>query len=337
MKLVKYKVLVLTDHLRHSASNSLYVLVLGFLNSSRCDRVDIASRGMEENYAFFHEMDTGNLHAAKADINFTFEKRQAFLERYSRLVDVQDYDFICLRLPRPVSDVFLRWLTEVFKGKVIVNSPAGIIQSSTKAFLLQFPALCPSMKLCTTVEDVLGFAEQFPIVLKPLREYGGRGLLKIFNEQVDDGEGVYDLVDYLPKLALALANDGCLAMKFLRNVNQGDKRIVVVDDEIMGASLRIPPSGSWLCNIAQGGIAQITAVTPEEETIVATLAKPLKALGILIFGVDTLVDDTGKRVLSEVNTLSIGGFSDLELNLNRPIISRTVEKLFKYADAKYLE
>ena len=121
-------------------------------------------------------------------------------------------------------------------------------------------------------------------------------------------------------------------MKYLKNVSKGDKRILVVGGQIMASSLRIPAVGSWLCNVSQGGKSVKSEVTMEEEDIVNTISPSLIAEGILIFGVDTLEDDDGKRILSEVNTLSVGGFPQAQKQSQRPIIKMTIDKIFKYAD-----
>ena len=162
------------------------------------------------------------------------------------------------------------------------------------------------MKLCHSKEDVLQFSNQFAIVLKPLREFGGKGLLKISGHSINDGQRDFDLHEYLEMLAPEIEQHGYLAMKYLKNVTQGDKRLVVVAGEILASTLRLPPEDSWLCNVAQGGIAVAAEADEQEIKIVKKIQPNLKKNGILMYGVDTLADDDGKRVLSEINALSIG-------------------------------
>lgn len=332
----KYRVLVLTDHRGHSAENSIYALLRAMVQSERCASVDIASRGMAENDAFFYDLDaTGGLMGAPVRADFAYDDQAYYYTRGLGPLVLTDYDFVFLRLPRPLSDAFLHWLPSVFSTQAMVNHPEGILATSTKAFLLNFPQLCPAMKLCHTLDDVLEFAAQTDLVLKPLQEYGGKGLLKIQNKQVDDGDNIYDLAAYAPQLTALLAEGDLLAMKFLKNVSQGDKRIIVVDGEIMASSLRLPAEDSWLCNVARGGTSVPTDVTPEEIDIIQTINPRLRKEGVLIYGADTLVDDNGKRVLSEVNTLSIGGFPQAEIQTGRPIVSLTIHKLFEYADVHF--
>ena len=118
----------------------------------------------------------------------------------------------------------------------------------------------------------------------------------------------------------------------MKNVTQGDKRILVVGGQIMAASLRLPAENSWLCNVAQGGTSVTAQLETEEEAIIKTISPRLEAEGIFIFGADTLVDDDGKRILSEVNTLSIGGFPQAEKQTGRPIVRETINKIVNHKE-----
>ena len=83
--------------------------------------------------------------------------------------------------------------------------------------------------------------------------------------------------------------------------------------------------------MAAGGSSVPSDPTKEEFEMVEKLALPLLANGILIAGIDTLVDDDGKRVLSEINALSIGGFPQAEQQTGRPILQQTVDAIIDYA------
>src|SRR5690606_35071471 len=110
----------------------------------------------------------------------------------------------------------------------------------------------------------------------------------------------------------------------------GDKRIVVVNGRIVGASLRKPAEGSWLCNVSLGGSSEASHPDEREKTIAARVHDALAPLGIGIFGMDTLVDDQGQRVLSEINTLSVGGVGPMERQHSLPISDYVADELIKY-------
>ena len=186
--------------------------------------------------------------------------------------------------------------------------------------------------LCHSIEAIKKEIAKHPIVLKPLKEYGGRGLLKIDGKTTDDGTEKHDTDQYLESLKESIEKDGYLSMKYLKNVSEGDKRILVVGGEILASSLRLPAKDSWLCNVAQGGKSVSSEVTEREREIIQTINPTLKKKGVLIYGADTLVDDDGKRVLSEVNTLSVGGFPQAEAQTGKPVINTLISKIFEYAD-----
>lgn len=329
MKKIRY--LALTDHSGHSKENSLYALMRTLSQHENTRSVQVASRGDARNNDFFSELKNEDLFVADADENFDFQENgKQFLESETT-VNVKDVDVVLMRLPRPVSDDFLYFLEDVAKDAVIINSPHGIRLTSTKQYLLNFPELAPPMKLVRSKEEIQDFAAQFSIVLKPLKEYGGKGIVKIKNNKVDTGAGEMSLNNYLSIINIELQREGYLAMKYLENVRLGDKRILVVDGQIMASSLRLPAEESWLCNVAQGGKSVPSEADDNERNIIATIAPRLKAEGILIFGADTLTDDDGTRVLSEINTLSIGGFPQAEKQTGLPVLQNTINAIAKYA------
>ena len=124
-------------------------------------------------------------------------------------------------------------------------------------------------------------------------------------------------------------------MKFLKNVQQGDKRILVVNGQILASSLRLPAEGSWLCNIAQGGTSIPSTVTDKEIQIIKEISPKLSEKGIVFFGADTLVDDQNERVLSEINTLSIGGFPQTEIQTGMPIVQMAIDNMINYINTQY--
>ena len=119
-------------------------------------------------------------------------------------------------------------------------------------------------------------------------------------------------------------------MKFLKNVDQGDKRVVVIDGQIVGGALRKPPEGSWICNAARGGSSSYVEADKTEESMAARIHEKVSPHGIGIFGMDTLVGDDGIRKLSELNTLSIGGIAPMEESSGKPLVKKAANLLWHY-------
>ena len=325
---MKYTLLVLTDHSSQSKENSIFALLGAMRTHPYCQRIDIASRGLDQNKPFFSGEKAESLLACPITKDFAFHPEGVHFKTNLRTVNLQDYDAIFLRLPPPLDNGFLGFLTLHFPDKKIINRPSGLMKTASKAFLLNFPEICPEMKLCEKTEDIRAFSAQFPIVLKPLRNYGGKGIVKIEEGNVEvDGQS-QTLADFLA--AYAEAPEPYLGMKFLKNVGDGDKRIVVVNGQVLGGVLRLPPPGAWLCNAAQGGQAIRTELRPEEHYIAEVISPVLSKMGIAMFGFDTLVNDQGKRILSEINTLSIGGLPQMGALNGQPVVSQTASLLWQY-------
>lgn len=325
---MKYNLLVLTDHSTQSGENSIFALLQAMRQHPYCGQIDVASRGVPENRPFFADFTADSLYACPVTTAFAYDPAGRHFSEKLRRVQLPDYDAIFLRLPPPLDEGFLSFLTAHYPDRRIINRPSGLRKTASKAFLLNFPDICPEMKLCQSRTDIQGFSDKFPIVLKPLRNYAGKGIVKIQDGQAEvDGKTLL-----LPDFLDAYADNPIpyLGMKFLTNVSQGDKRIVVVNRQILGGVLRLPPPGAWLCNAAQGGTAIGSELTPEEHHIVDVITPVLHQEGIAMFGFDTLVEDDGRRILSEINTLSIGGLPQMgELN-QQPVVSRIAALLWQY-------
>lgn len=332
----KYSFLALTDHRNHSEQNSIYAILSELSTHSRCKKVAVASRGLKVNDLFFYLQANSKLMVSGVDSEFKYNEEGRSFKKDLYQASIADFDAILMRLPRPIEDAFLQWLKTENPDKVIINDPEGIIITSNKSFLLNFPDLCPPMKIVDNIEDIKTLASNYPIVLKPLKEYGGKGLIRISDGKVNDGSSDHELSTYFDKYSDKYIGIDYLAMQYLKNIDQGDKRIIVVDGEIMGASLRTPLVGSWLCNIAQGGTSTASSPDVDEINIIKSINPVLKKHGILIYGVDTLVDNNGKRVLSEINTLSIGGFPQAQKQSGKPIIKNTLNKIINYLDEQLI-
>jgi len=326
----QFKLLILTDHSRHSKENSLYALAKAMADHKCSLQVDVASRGIAENDAFFlkQDKDVKQITVTKVDKHFSFSEGGSYFLAHSQKAELSDYDLIWLRMPPPLTPSFLTFLENRFPKQMIINSPKGIYEAGSKAFLVNFPDLCPPMRICESVEDIIAFKKEFPIVLKPFQEYGGKGIVKIKGDTVWEGNDEMTFDDFLDKIDTdAIAY---LGVKFLENVSKGDKRIVVVNGKIMGASLRLPAKDSWLCNVSMGGQSNHTEVDEEEIKMIEAINPILSERGIVMYGVDTLVGDDGKRVLSEINTTSIGGLPQIAKFTGKPLVAEAADLIWNY-------
>jgi len=329
---MKKNVLILTDHTNHSSQNSLYDLAVKMLAHDQSDKVDVATRAIIENNDFFNCSPSAKLYATTITERFSYNKEQHPLNANFKEVDLESYNLVWLRMPPPLGEKFLKYISDAFSKQVIINDPKAITKTGSKEFLINFPSVCPPLKICNSLEDINEFRQLFPVVLKPFRAYGGQGIVKIDGDKVSSGNQELTFATFS---ASYLENPiKYLAVKFLKNVSKGDKRIVVVNGEIMGASLRLPAENSWLCNVAMGGTSNRAEVDADEKEIVQLINPILTELGIVMYGVDTLVNDSGKRILSEINTTSIGGLPQIAAIEKQPLVEKAIDLIWDYYNEK---
>lgn len=329
---MRLNILVVTDHTTHAESNSLYQLCRALRNDPRCGNVWVASRGLRQNEAFFSGQPDAEIYGSAVDEHFEYDASGTYFHQSAITLNRHHIDSIVVRMPQPFDPVFLFSLEAIVPPTRIINSPEGIVETATKSFLLQVSYLCPEPILCNNVQEALALSQQKEIVLKPLYSYAGKGIVRLSTEYCWNGDLRYP-IDQLHTF-LTDSHFPMLAMKFLKNVTHGDKRTIVANYEILGSALRLPAEGSWMCNVAQGGYA-ILAQPDEDEHIIQEILTPmLHRKGVVIYGFDTLVNDDGRRVLSEINTLSIGGLVPLQEMSGRPVLKRAATLLWDYIEGK---
>lgn len=325
---MRMNLLIVTDHSKHTSTNSLYSLARALKADARCQEVWVCSRGIEANAAFFNGNSKAGIHAVSVGDDFSFSSSGLVFEQHSQPIDASVIHAILVRMPQPVDPAFLFSLEAIVPHDRIVNRPDGIVETATKEFLLQVSYLCPEPVLCHNLSEAIALSLQKEIVLKPLYEYGGRGIIRLSREfcwvanTCYDADQVYSILkeDHFPMLA----------MKYLRNVQQGDKRTIVAHWTVLGSALRIPAAGQWMCNVAQGGQARPDVMDGHERIIQEILTPMLHRKGIIMFGFDTLVDDDGRRVLSEINTLSVGGLFPMQELTGKPLVRQAAALIWDY-------
>lgn len=325
MKHSPKRLLILTDHSKHSANNSFYALSSAFSALPTWEKVHVCSRGNKVNQNFFSGQEK-RLWVTPHEAGYEFGDMQGHWREHLISSNLDEYDAILLRLPRPIRYDLFQLLEAHYAPFQIVNNPSGIRLTGNKKFLLNFPDISPPMKWVMSPEEAKEFSQRHEIVLKPGEEYGGKGILRLHQNTLWNGDEKID-IRYLNDLFLP---EGMLAMKFLKNIHRGDKRTIVVNGKIIGSTIRFPSQNSWLCNVAQGGSAEISEPDEDDQKIVDTIEPTLREHGIILYGFDTLVDDHGRRLLSEINSLSIGGIAPLEKASGKQLSRQIAENITDY-------
>lgn len=209
-----------------------------------------------------------------------------------------DIDVIQMRQDPPF-DMHYITLTHLLEllgdDTLVVNNPAHVRNAPEKLFVTMFPDLMPPTMITRRLEDIEAFrAEHGEIIVKPLYGMGGAG---VFHLREDDSN-----IHSLTELFFSTSREQLIIQKFLPEVKNGDKRIILVDGEFAGALNRIPADGEVRSNLAAGGRAAQTALTPREIEICDRLRPELKKRGMMFVGIDVIGD-----YLSEINVTSPTG------------------------------
>lgn len=302
----------ITDHRSHRPGDSFWSLVESVSAQLAASELLVVSRGVAANRPFFESPRTHHRVVGRRFERSAHGFDSDWFEESSLEWDVSAASGVFLRMDRPVSDAFLMQLEKTAPNGRVVNSPTGIVRCGAKPYLLQFADICPGVTIVNTAGQALARAATHgPIVLKPLAGYGGAGILRVSEDTtVDDGDVSWRGGDAERRLEAAFRTntEGMLAMRYTSRVDQGDKRVLIIGGEPVGAVLRLPRKGGWICNLARGGTVVDAALEPGDIQIARRVGERLVSEGVVLAGIDTLTGDDGGRVLSEINCLNVGGF-----------------------------
>ncbi len=217
-----------------------------------------------------------------------------------RILDLgKDVDVVLMRQDPPFDLGYItatHLLERIQSETLVVNDPAAVRNAPEKIWVLDFPQFMPP----TAITRSLGLARKFlaehgDIVIKPLHGFAGGSVFRIG----PDGRNLASLMEVFNRTY----REPHMLQKFIPEIAQGDKRIVLIDGEIAGAINRVPGKGEIRSNLAVGGTAAKTQLTSREREICAALAPELKKRGLLFVGIDVI----GGQWLTEINVTSPTG------------------------------
>jgi glutathione synthase len=216
----------------------------------------------------------------------------------------RDVDVVWMRQDPPfdLSYITATHLLERIRDEtLVVNDPASVRNAPEKLFVLDYARFMPPTMITRDLAEVKSFlAEHGEIVVKPLYGNGGVAVFHVGS----NGANLSSLVE----LFNASWVEPFMVQAFIPGVAQGDKRIVLIDGEVVGAVNRIPGKGEIRSNLAVGGSAAKTELTDKEREICAAMGPELKARGLLFVGIDVI----GGEWLTEINVTSPTGLVSID-------------------------
>jgi glutathione synthase len=239
--------------------------------------------------------------------------------RFGPPEDIRLQDVACVFIrkdpPFDAAYMYLTLLLERVRGQtLLMNDPRGLRDANEKLYALHFPEHMPRTLVTTDADRIFAFQQAVggTAVIKPLDGAGGAGVMLL---RTGD-KNVRAIVETLTLEGRRLA----MVQEYLPAVERGDKRILLLDGEILGAINRVPRADDLRSNIHVGGRVEPCEVTAAERDLVAALAPRLRADGLVFVGLDVI---GGK--LTEVNVTSPTGIQELSRHRGEDMAARVIK------------
>ncbi len=214
------------------------------------------------------------------------------------LTPLDAVDVVLMRQDPPFDMAYItatHMLERVHPRTLVVNDPAHVRNAPEKIMVTLFPDLMPPTLITRDRESIMAFREEHrDVVMKPLYGNGGAGVFLVGRDDPNFGS-LFDMFS-------TLSREPWVVQRFLPEVSAGDKRIILVDGEPMGAVNRVPQPGDIRSNMVRGGAAETTMLTEREREICNRIGPELKARGLIFTGIDVIAGN-----LTEINVTSPTG------------------------------
>jgi glutathione synthase len=260
----------------------------------------------QRGYKLFHYLaedltwQDGRLYAGAHEVTVQPVAGDHFRKGNFAILDLgKDVDVVLMRQDPPFDLGYItatHLLERIQDETLVVNDPAAVRNSPEKVWVLDFARFMPPTMVTRSIGAARHFlAEHGDIVVKPLHGFAGGSVFRVSS----DGRNLASLIELFNRTY----REPHVIQKFLPEIVEGDKRIVLVNGEVAGAVNRVPGEGEIRSNLAVGGKGQKTELTPQELEICSVLGPELRRRGLLFVGIDVI----GGRWLTEINVTSPTG------------------------------
>ncbi len=190
-------------------------------------------------------------------------------------------------------------LDKISNKTLVINDPFEVRNAPEKIFVTQFEKIMPKTMITRDIESIKNFREQYKdIVIKPLYGNGGEGVFRVkYND-----ENFNTIIEVF----LKKHKEQFVVQEYIADVRNGDKRIILIDGDIIGAVNRIPAKGDSRSNMHVGGTPKKTSLTNNDRKICKTISPFLKEKGLFFVGIDVI----GKYI-TEINVTSPTGIREI--------------------------
>jgi len=240
----------------------------------------------------------GELVAPVRPLEVRDDERDYFTLGEARREPLEAFDVILLRQDPPFDLAYItttHFLERIHPRTLVVNDPASVRNAPEKVFVMQFADLMPPTLISRDIDEINAFrAEHGDVVMKPLYGHGGAAVFRVMPKDMNFGS-LHDMFS-------VTFREPWVIQRFLPEVKNGDKRIILVDGEFAGAVNRVPAENDLRSNMVRGGAAKATDLSPRERAICERLGPALRERGLLFVGIDVI-----DGYLTEINVTSPTG------------------------------
>ena len=246
-------------------------------------------------------------------LSINIQKEKFLTTDTAHVINLKSFQFVLIRQDPPFNMEYITatyLLERLPKSCIVLNKPNSIRDCPEKLFVMDFFNLMPPTLISKQKGNIIKFVKKFKkVVIKPI--YGNGGSNVFYLNEKDPNLNI--IID-----SLISETEHVIVQKFVKNVKKGDKRIILIDGEVVGAINRIPAKNENRSNMHVGGKPTKTSLSKNDKLICKTISPHLKAKGLFFVGIDVI-----GNYLTEINVTSPTGIREI----NR-LYNTKIEKIF---------
>lgn len=228
---------------------------------------------------------------------YEFKYHDTFIKPLSK------YDVIMMRQDPPFNMAYIsatHILEKLPSSTLVVNNPFEVRNSPEKIFVTNFSHLMPKTLISRNPKIIKSFRDEYKdIIIKPLYGNGGQGVFHVLPKDEN--------FNSILEMFFTQNNEPLMIQEYLSDVRSGDKRIILVNGEVVGAINRIPKKGESRSNMHVGGKPQKTTLTKRDKFICKEISQSLKDKELYFVGIDIIGD-----YITEINVTSPTGIREIK-------------------------
>jgi len=248
-------------------------------------------------------MRNGKVEARVEPVSVREEEGNHFALGDGETADLSSFDVVMLRQDPPFDMGYItttHLLDRIQPDALVVNDPTHVRNAPEKLFVTEFTELTPPTLITRDRREIIAFREEHgDVIIKPLYGNGGAGVFRI----AGGDENLAALLEIFEDVY----REPFIVQRYLPEVRQGDKRIILVDGEAVGIINRVPAAGEARSNMHVGGRAEPAEMTARDREICEAIGPTLKERGLIFVGIDVI-----GNYLTEINVTSPTGIREVK-------------------------